>query len=393
MIIKNANVFIDGRFHRTDVRYNENEILEIAEDIKPESNEEVIDAEGYDLYAGLIDCHIHGGFFRSFTAQTKPISLEKYGSLEEQVRFLCKKVTENGVTSIMPTFGDLTVEEYQESIRTVRKVRKDVEGADPFKFHFEGAYQNPQQSSSFEHNHDVLPSIEHTRLITDDDLSDVSIVGIAPEMPGSMEYLDWLYTHEGVHAEAGYTKAPAKIIIEAADHGLDQTTHMFNGFEPMHHRIDGPDVGIMLDDRIKCQLTLDSFHVSPYWCKFLIKVKGLENVYGLTDLSEYSGLPEGQRYELYDGHVIIAEGGFIKDEDGTIHSGNNTMDETMRKARHLVGLTKEQVGSIFAENPALCLGVNDRGKIEVGRRSDFVIMDDDYHVQKTIIKGKIFYEN
>ena len=34
----------------------------------------------------------------------------------------------------------------------------------------------------------------------------------------------------------------------------------------------------------------------------------------------------------------------------------------------------------------------DRGKIEVGRRSDFVIMDDDYNVLRTIIKGKTYYE-
>ena len=63
----------------------------------------------------------------------------------------------------------------------------------------------------------------------------------------------------------------------------------------------------------------------------------------------------------------------------------------MYKARNLVGLTKEEVGSIFTENVAGCLGIKDRGKIEVGRRSDFVIMDDEYNVIKTILKGKVVY--
>lgn len=389
MIIKNANVFRNGKFEHSDVLFDEKQILKIGKDLDTEG-EEVIDAEGKDLYAGIIDCHIHGGFMRSFQANVKKETWEKYGEPERQARYICRKVLENGVTSIMPTIGDLTVDEYLECVRLIRKIRKDVEGADPFMFHFEGTYQNPQHHSSFMHNHDTLPSREHTLAITDNDLSDVCLIGIAPEMEGSMEYLEWLCSETNVHAEAGYTKASAQTITRAADRGLDQTTHMFNGFEPMHHRIDGPDVGIMIDDRIKCQLTLDSYHVSPYWCRFLIKVKGLDNIYGLTDLSSHSGLPEGIHY-LENGRIIIAKDGFIRDEKGTIQSGNNTMDQIMYKARNLVGLTKEEVGSIFTENVAGCLDVKDRGKIEVGRRSDFVIMDDDYKVIKTILKGKVVY--
>ena len=388
MIIKNAKVFIDGKFVNTDVRFDDQKITEIGNDL---TGDEVIDAKGNDLYAGIIDCHIHGGFLRSFTANVKPETWKDYGDPEEQACYICKKVVENGVTSIMPTIGDLTVDEYLEAVRLIRRIRKDVDGADPFMFHLEGTYQNPNHHSSFMHRHDMLPSKEHTLAITDNDLSDVCLIGIAPELEGSMEYLKWLCSETDVHAEAGYTKASAQTITQAADLGLDQTTHMFNGFEPMHHRIDGPDVGIMIDDRIKCQLTLDSYHVAPYWCKFLIKVKGIENVYGLTDLSSHSGLPDGV-YHFEGGRTIIAADGFIKDEKGTIQSGNHTMNQIMYKARNNVGLSKEEVAQIFTENVARCLDITDRGKIETGRRSDFVIMDDDYNVIRTIIKGKTVYE-
>ena len=389
MIIKNAEVFRDGHFEKSDVLCDEKEILEIGRDLE-EAGQEVIDGTGLYLYAGIIDCHIHGGFMRSFTANVEPWTWAKYGDPETQARYICKKVVENGVTSIMPTLGDLSIEEYQECVRMIRKIRKDVDGADPFMFHFEGTYQNPKHHSSFNHNHDVLPSIEHSKAIVDDDLSDVALMGIAPELPGSMEWLEWIRDNTNVHPEAGYTKASAQTIIDAADRGMDQTTHMFNGFEYMHHRVDGPDVGIMYDDRIKCQLTLDSYHVAPYWCKFLIKVKGLENIYGLTDLSAPSGLPEGT-YHMEDGSIIIAKDGFITDENGTIHSGNHTMNQIMYKARYAVGLSREEVASIFTENVAGCLGIKDRGKIEKGRRSDFVLMDDNYNVKRTIIAGKTAY--
>lgn len=389
MKITNAHVFIDGRFQDVEVRFDNEKILEIGQNLK---DDEVIDAQGQYLYAGIIDPHIHGGFLRSFTASAgRHFSVQEYGDPEEQIRYICNEVTKQGVTSIMPTYGDYTVEQYQEIIRLIRKVRKDVQGADPFKIHLEGCYQNPEHSSSFKHYNDVTPDKDHTLAICDYDMSDISIIGLAPELPGSMEWLDWVATQPGVHVEAGYTKAPAQVITEAAKHGLNQTTHMFNGFEKMHHRIDGPDVGVLMEDSIKCQLTLDGYHVSPYWCKLLIKVKGLENIYGLTDLCLYSGIPEGVHH-FPNGVTIIAEDGLIKDEKGTIQSGNHNMSQIMYLAKNKVGLTAEEVGSIYTENVARCLDISDRGKIEVGRRPDFAIMDEDYNCLKTIIKGQVYYD-
>ena len=136
MKITNAKVFIDGRFQDVEVRFNNEEILEIGKDLK---DDEVIDANGQYLYAGIIDPHIHGGFLRSFTASAgRHFSVTDYGTPEEQIRYICNEVTKQGVTSIMPTYGDYTVEQYQEIIRLIRKVRKDVQGADPFKIHLEG---------------------------------------------------------------------------------------------------------------------------------------------------------------------------------------------------------------------------------------------------------------
>ena len=62
MLIKNAKVFIDGQFHDTEVKFNEEQILEIGNDLQ---DDEVIDASGHDLYADIIDAHIHGGWGRS----------------------------------------------------------------------------------------------------------------------------------------------------------------------------------------------------------------------------------------------------------------------------------------------------------------------------------------
>ncbi|MBE6116609.1 MAG: hypothetical protein E7187_07300, partial [Erysipelotrichaceae bacterium] len=95
---------------------------------------------------------------------------------------------------------------------------------------------------------------------------------------------------------------------------------------------------------------------------------------------------------LPDGTVVVTKDGFNWRTDGHILSGNNTMNQIMYRAHNTVGLSRKEVGTLFAENPAKCLKIHDRGKIEVGRKSDFVIMDKDYNVIKTIINGKVFYQ-
>ena len=56
MIITNAQVFIDGKFHDVDVQYDENEIINIGKNLTENINgEQIIDAQGNYLFAGFIE--------------------------------------------------------------------------------------------------------------------------------------------------------------------------------------------------------------------------------------------------------------------------------------------------------------------------------------------------
>ncbi|MBR0474887.1 MAG: amidohydrolase family protein [Erysipelotrichaceae bacterium] len=385
MIIKNAKVFIDGKFNDVDVRFNEKEILEIGKDL---SGDEIIDAEGNELYAGIIDAHCHGGFMRSFGHESRT---DAYGSRDEQVKFLSEKLPETGVTTVFPTLAmDLTsFKEEKEAVEHIRSIRKELKGADLMKFHFEGTYLTLDRYIE-EGGEYPMPTREHSDWLVSNDYSDVAFICVAPDLPGAMEWIEYV-SSKGVIPEAGYTKCTAEQMIEAADHGLRTCSHIFNGYQPMHHRDSSAVVGIMLDDRIKAQITMDGYHVNPAWVKLVIKAKGIENCYGITDLSSVSGLQDGENV-LEDGTVVVTRDGFNWRTDGHILSGNNTMNQMMYRAHNTCGLTREQVGLLYAENPASCLGITDRGKIEVGRKSDFAIMDNDYNVIKTIINGEVYYQ-
>ena len=378
MKIINARVFIDGQFVSTEVRFDENGITAIGNDLP---DDQVIDAEGSCLYAGIIDCHNHGGWLRSFNYAPD----NEYGTYEDRVRFLIEKIPECGVTTVYPTLGGTQYERIAKTVKEIRKIRGRDAGAKIGPFQFEGVYPSLKRYMT---SNAVNPGREHSDRLVDGDYSDVALFHVSPDLEGSMEWCDYMVS-KGVYPTVGNTEASAQDVFKAADHGLCQADHMFNGFKAMHHREAGAAAAVMYDDRIKAQLTCDGYHVDPVWVKILIKIKGLENVYGVSDMSDASGLPEG--VHNVNGHVITAKGGFIYSEDGYITSGNMAINEIMKAARDRCGLSMEEVGSLYTENVARCLNVTDRGKIEVGRKSDLVLMNDDYEVLRTIIDGKTIY--
>lgn len=385
MKIKNAKVFIDGKFRDVEVQFQNGVITAIDEHIE---DGDVIDAKGNYLYAGGVETHMHGGFLYSFYDNGQ---VEFQGHGEEHVREICKRLPQYGVTSVLATLGaDSSLENLNYAVKCIRKARRDIVGADPFKLHFEGPYTNPNQHCCYNPEFSAQPTKEHTLAMTDGDLSDVALINVAPEAPGAMEWIRWV-TSQGVKAEVCYTHCTSDQVREAADNGLDQTSHLYNCFQPMHHRINGPVIGSLLDDRIKVQLTCDNYHVASDWIKLAIRLKGIDKCYGITDMTSLAGLGEGEHDHVpYYGKIFVKDG-IIKAPDGTICGGSNTWNEIMRVCRDKVGLTMEEVGSLYCESPARCLEIKDRGKIEVGRRADLVIMDHDYQVLRTILLGETYY--
>ena len=387
MIVRNAHVFIDGKFNDVDVRYDEAGIQEIGKGL---AGDGVLDANGAYLYAGMVDAHCHGGFLRGFNYST---SFKNRGTHEEQVRYLLDRLPSTGVTTVYPTLAIIyppikeTYEDMRDSVRTIRKVHENYRGAEPLKFHFEHPFPTLDR---YLHAGVKPATPELADFIVDGDYSDVGIFGIAPDYENAIEFIDYIVS-KGVDPEDGYTNATAEETKIAADHGMNQASHLYNGYKTMHHRASDPCVGVLLEDRINAQLTMDGYHVNPSWIKLTIKAKGIDRCYGITDLSGYSGLPDGKNV-MDDGSIIDTHDGYNWRPDGHLRSGNMVANEIIRCARDVVGLTMEEVGKLYFENPARCLRLTDRGKIEVGRRSDLVLMDHDYKVLKTIIGGEVYYE-
>ena len=375
MLIKNGKVFIDGSYHNVDIRTEDGKIRDIDQS-SLSSDDIVIDAADLLVFPGFVDIHMHGGYMLNFLDG------------EESVRALCDKLPSTGITSVVPTMAPRSDEQTVTAVRGIRAA-KGTPGADILGLHFEGPYFSPKRNASMYLPAQKNPDQAHSLAMADGDLSDVLMICVAPELPGAMEWIKWVVS-QGIKVELCYTTASSTQIFEAADLGATQLSHLYNGYEPMTHKADGPVPACLIDDRLYAQLLCDGIFVAPVYVKLALKTKGIDRCLGITDASNFMGMPEGH-YKTDIREVIIKDGA-VRDSNGMLLSGYSTWDQMMRRAKDVVGLTLEEIGCMYAENPCRTMDITDRGKIEVGRRADFTLTDEDLNIKKTIILEKVYFE-
>lgn len=110
----------------------------------------------------------------------------------------------------------------------------------------------------------------------------------------------------------------------------------------------------------------------------------------ITDSIELSGLPDG----IHPGHAQIPFKQLKIGNKVTIE-GTDTLigtciglDECVRNLMTWAGIPVEQAVKCVTENVADAMGLRDRGKLEVGRRGDFVLLSEDGRIQQTWIMGQ-----
>ena len=367
MIIRNARVFIDGKFNECDVRTENGLITEIGKNLEGEG----YDRKGQYLFAGFIDTHFHG-------------ACNVYcGDSLESMREIARTIPQYGVTSYVPTPIAKNDEETRNRIRTIRRARNET-GARVAGIFLYTDYKHRSIPSDLI---SVVPTKEDTLRIADGDLSDILAVLYAPELDPDCSWTSWL-RENGVLPLIGFTEGTGEDVHQAVKHGARLTDHFPNGFPLLDHHKSTAVTQCLLEKDLYMQLNGDCIHVSPQFITMILKLKGDDHVIGVSDSSPLMGKPEGE-YMMGDKKVFIRDGA-VRDVNGKLVTGCHTFDENMR-TMYANGFSLETIGKIFTENAAEAYLLKDRGKIEVGRKADLVVMDQDLYVTRTMINGEWFY--
>lgn len=122
IIIKNGNVFLDGKIQKCDVSFSQT-ITGIGEF----DGEDYIDAEGKFVFPGFVDIHTHGGGGGDFMGAEED-------SFDKALHFHA----ENGTTSLLATSVTAPVEDLEKMLADMMK--EELNGARVIGAHVEGPY-------------------------------------------------------------------------------------------------------------------------------------------------------------------------------------------------------------------------------------------------------------
>ncbi len=85
--------------------------------------------------------------------------------------------------------------------------------------------------------------------------------------------------------------------------------------------------------------------------------------------------------------------GKTENERGSIAGSVITMLDAVKMYRSL-GFSAGDIAQMASANQAKMLGINENyGSIEVGKRADLVVLDDEGNVKLTVIGGEIAFNN
>lgn len=335
---------------------------------------EVIDAEGAYVGPGFVDIHTHSDGKIFF--QDDPVTAAQHHM-------------QHGTTSLLPAlYTSMDTKAYVEAVAVLREAMKKPECANIAGLYMEGPYLNPGFGCDRTSNPwaDGVKKEAYQPVI--DAAWDLARVWcVAPERENIMDFvLDVKAKNPQARFAVAHSAASPQQVEALMPYGLMIGTHHTNatGDRPMYPECRGVcvDETVNYNREIYAELICDSrgIHVDPYMLRLVRKIKGDDRIILISDAYACDGpVPEG-----YEGvHDINF------DWEGEIAGSKLTLEVACRNMMVHTGASIVNVFQFASYNPAMAVGLYDRGEIAVGKRADLVFTDHDLNVKKVILAGEV----
>lgn len=322
---------------------------------------------------GLIDLQVNGGF--GFVVGDDPTAIDG----------LSRALLPTGVTAWLPTIVTAPASFYPGVFAAFARVDKGA-GAIPLGLHLEGPFistakKGAHQQRSIETADDAL----FDAWLTSDD---IRLVTLAPERDGAHVRIKRL-VERGVAVSLGHTDSTFEQFSAGVDAGATKATHLFNAMTAIHHRAPGAMVAALTDDRVTAGLIADGIHSHAATLSLALRAKGPDGIALVSDMMVATGLGPGT-YQLGGQRVDVDERS-ARLSDSTLAGSILTMDQAVRNVVAWTGATAAEALYMATAVPARLLGLQHKGQLRVGADADLVLLDNDLHVQRTIVGGQTRY--
>lgn len=375
MIIQSKRVWVLGHFIEAQLELEDGKIKNVlAYGAKPADK----DYGERRIVPGFIDVHTHGAY-----------GFDTNDAEEEGLRNWMKHIPEEGVTGICPTTITQTEEVLTKAVKNVAKVVEEgYEGAEILGIHFEGPYLDMVYKGAQPEQCIVKPDVEQFKRYQKAANGLIKIITMATERDENFELTKYCAAND-VRVSIGHSAATIEEAGMAIANGATSMTHIFNGMTPFHHRKPGLVGAAMRFRDTFGEVICDGNHSTPDALNDLFMAKGRDYTIMITDALMVKGLPVGTKV-LFGGNEIELY------PDGSAHltGAKSLAGSTLKVNEGLkVLVAKAMIPWDYAINsctlnPARYLNVDDRkGKLVAGYDADIVVLNDDYSVEMTYVRG------
>ena len=366
MIIKNGLVFgTDGVFTRRDLFVDDNHKITETKDL---AGQDTLDASEYYVIPGLVDVHIHGAVGHDFCDGSRE-------GLERITAYL----KANGITSFCPTSMTLPADDLKQIFQSALGIPTDAFHARIAGIHMEGPFISPAKKGAQKETYIVSPDIEAFQELNNSCEGLIRLVTIAPELPGSMEFIQAL--HEEVSISLGHSMANYSTAFSAFAAGANHATHLFNAMPALMHRDPGI-IGAAFDNpHVMVEVICDGIHINPAVIRMIFQLFGDDRVILISDAMRATGMEDGV-YEL-GGQDVYKKGNRATLKDGTLAGSATNLMDCLRQAVSF-GIPLASAVKAASVNPARSIRADELGSLAPGKEADILLLDKNLSLVKVL---------
>jgi N-acetylglucosamine-6-phosphate deacetylase len=320
------------------------------------------------LAAGLIDLQVNG--FRGLDLNDGAVTPARVVALTRMIAGL-------GVTTYLPTLVTASRASLLSALAAIAEARQQnplCARMVPF-VHVEGPFLAPEDGPRGGHprQHIRPPDLDEVAEWQQVSGNLVGKITLSPHHDRAHHFIRAL-ADQGILVAIGHTSATAEQIRAAVTAGARLSTHLGNGAAATLPRHPNFIWAQLADDRLDAGFIADGFHLPADTFKAMLRAKGLERSYLVSDTTAAGGLPPGIYDQPIGGRVEVGGDGRLSVVGTPYLAGaSRPLKEDVALAIRMADLTLADGLRLASSNPGRFVG--HRGRLALGEAADLIVFD------------------